>query len=81
MDSLGLTRSGGDPGDEEPDDKKDSKPKAGSAGGEGAHKGFSNNVKEQARKESRGNCVFCGTKTNNQPGTNRSEIDHAIPSY
>jgi RHS repeat-associated protein len=54
-------------------------PKAGSAGGEGAKKAFSNKVKDQARKESNDTCVFCGTKTTREPGPTRSEIDHAIP--
>ena len=54
-------------------------PKAGSAGGEGAKKAFSNKVKDQARKESSDTCVFCGNKTTREPGPNRSEIDHAIP--
>jgi RHS repeat-associated protein len=54
-------------------------PKAGSAGGEGAKKAFSNKVKDQARKESNDTCVFCGTKTTREPGPTRSEIDHSIP--
>lgn len=54
-------------------------PKAGSAGGDGAKKAFSNKIQDQARKESNDTCVFCGTKTNRQPGPTRSEIDHAIP--
>lgn len=54
-------------------------PKVGSAGGNGAGKGFSDKVKDQARQESNDTCVFCGTKTTQQPGPTRSEIDHSIP--
>jgi len=53
--------------------------KIGAKGGKGAGKGFSNKVKDQARKESGNTCVFCKTKTTNKPGPIRSEIDHAIP--
>lgn len=53
--------------------------KIGVSGGKGAGKGFSNKIKDQARAESRDTCVFCGTKTTRQPGSTRSEIDHAIP--
>ena len=53
--------------------------KAGSAGGDGAGKAFSQKVKNQARQESGDKCVFCGTKTTNKPGPTRSEIDHSIP--
>ena len=53
--------------------------KVGSAGGEGAGKGFPTSVKDQARVESGGKCVFCDTKTTNTPGPTRSEIDHSIP--
>lgn len=53
--------------------------KTGAAGGEGAGKAFSNKIKDQARAESNGSCVFCGTKTTLEPGPTRSEIDHAIP--
>ena len=53
--------------------------KAGSAGGKGTGKGFSNKVKDQAREESNNTCVFCGTKTTRKPGPDRSEIDHSIP--
>lgn len=54
-------------------------PKAGSAEPAGAGKRFPESVKEQARTESAGKCVFCDTKTGNTPGPKRSEIDHAIP--
>ena len=56
-------------------------PKAGTAGGDGAGKFFPEKVKEQAREESNNTCVFCGTETSNEPGPNRSEIDHSIPKY
>ena len=55
------------------------KPKTGSTGGQGAGKGFSEKVKEQARQESNNTCVFCGKKTTKEPGPNKSEIDHAVP--
>ncbi len=58
---------------------KSVRPKAGSAGGDGAKKAFSTKVKDQARKESNDTCVFCGTKTTREPGPTRSEIDHSIP--
>jgi 5-methylcytosine-specific restriction endonuclease McrA len=54
-------------------------PKTGSKGGEGEGKRFSDKVKDQAREESGGACVFCGTNTTDRPGPNRSETDHAIP--
>jgi hypothetical protein len=58
---------------------KGAKPKPGSAGGEGAGKRFSEKVKEKARAESGGKCVFCGKDTTKQAGPSKSEIDHAIP--
>lgn len=54
-------------------------PKPGVSGGDGAGKGFSDKVKEQAKNESGDTCVFCGTKTTDEPGSTRSEIDHTIP--
>ena len=54
-------------------------PKAGSSKPDGAGKRFPESVKEQARAESGGKCVFCGTKTGETPGITRSEIDHAVP--
>jgi hypothetical protein len=54
-------------------------PKNGRAGGEGAGKAFPNSVKERARAESGGKCVFCGKATSNEPGPTRSEVDHAVP--
>jgi RHS repeat-associated protein len=58
---------------------KDAGPKPGSADPQGAGKRFPESVKEQARQESGGRCVFCGTKTTDAPGPDRSEIDHSIP--
>jgi 5-methylcytosine-specific restriction endonuclease McrA len=54
-------------------------PKIGSADPAKAGNAFPQSVKEQARAESGGKCVFCGTKTGDAPGPTRSEIDHAIP--
>jgi hypothetical protein len=54
-------------------------PKVGSAEAVDAGKRFPDSVKEQARAESGGKCVFCGTKTGDAPGPTQSEIDHAIP--
>jgi HNH endonuclease len=54
-------------------------PKAGTADPTGAGKHFPASVKEQARVESGGKCVFCSKKTGEAPGPAKSEIDHAIP--
>ena len=54
-------------------------PKAGSADPANAGKRFPESVKEQARAESGGKCVFCGTKTGDASGPTKSEIDHSIP--
>jgi RHS repeat-associated protein len=56
-------------------------PKAGSAGGPGAGKPFSERVKDAARAESGDACVFCGRGTTRTrgPSPTRSNIDHAIP--
>jgi hypothetical protein len=54
-------------------------PKPGSATPQGAGKAFPESVKERARQESSGRCVFCGKETTLEPGPDRSEIDHSIP--
>ena len=58
---------------------KDAGPKPGSSNPQSAGKRFPESVKEQARQESGGRCVFCGTETTAKPGPSRSEIDHSIP--
>jgi RHS repeat-associated protein len=53
--------------------------KLGSANPAAAGRRFPQSVKEKARAESGGKCVFCDTKTGDAPGPTKSEIDHAIP--
>ena len=60
-------------------EQQSAEPKEGSEGREGEGKRFSDKVKDQAREESGNTCVFCGTKTTEESGPSRSEIDHAIP--
>lgn len=55
--------------------------KAGSGGGPGAGKAFSESTKDAARAESNDTCVFCGRKTTREPGPSQSQIDHSIPKY
>jgi len=56
-------------------------PKAGSTGGPGTGRAFSEKVKDAARQESNNTCVFCGTQTKETKGPDpqRSHIDHAVP--
>ncbi|KAB7609820.1 hypothetical protein F9L33_15475 [Amylibacter sp. SFDW26] len=84
--NLGGARSGrsnnvggGHPSQRMNPDARLGGPKAGSSSGKGAGKRFSTKIKDQARAESGNRCVFCKTKTTNQAGPNRSEIDHSIP--
>jgi hypothetical protein len=51
-------------------------PKAGSEGGPGAGKRFSDKTRDAARAENP-NCVFCDSPTTREPGPTQSNIDHA----
>ena len=65
--------------EETPKENVKIEPKKGSAGGPGSGKNFSEKVKNMAREESDNTCVFCGTKTSREAGSDQSNIDHAIP--
>lgn len=54
-------------------------PKLGVSGGPGAGKRFPESVKNAARAQSNGTCVFCGENTTKSPGPKQSNIDHAQP--
>jgi RHS repeat-associated protein len=54
-------------------------PKAGSAGGPGAGKRFSDKTRDAAEKEAKGKCVFCRDKTTRVAGEKQRNTDHSIP--
>ena len=66
-------------GESEDEGQKTPAPKAGSAEGEGSGKRFQESVKEGEKEASDNTCRLCGTKTTEESGPKRSEIDHAIP--
>lgn len=55
------------------------RPKAGSAGGPGAGARFSQKTRDEAERQAKGRCVFCGTETKRPAGPNQRQTDHAIP--
>ena len=69
---------GGSTGNDD-DDKKNGGPKAGSAGGPGAGKRFSDTTKDAAERQAGGKCVFCSRETSRTPGGTQRNTDHAIP--
>jgi RHS repeat-associated protein len=54
-------------------------PGAGSEGGEGAGKGFSNSTKDAARARAGNKCQYCGKPTTRERGPDQSQIDHNVP--
>jgi hypothetical protein len=55
----------------------DGEPRTGEAGGEGESKDFSDKTKDKIRDRDGNKCVFCKKDTSNEPGPDKSEIDHA----
>ncbi len=55
------------------------RPRAGSSGGPGEGRPFSQKTKDQAGTRDRETCVFCGAKTTRAPGPTQRHTDHAIP--
>jgi hypothetical protein len=55
----------------------DGEPRTGEAGGEGEGKDFSDRTKDKIRDRDGNKCVFCKKDTTNEPGPDRSEVDHA----
>jgi 5-methylcytosine-specific restriction endonuclease McrA len=65
--------------DGENEEQAKAEPKAGSAGGPGSGKRFSDKTRDTAEKEANGQCVFCGNKTKRDSGEKQRNTDHSIP--